>query len=123
MILRENGDIESENSQKEISTSRSEGGYSSQEIPYKVDLLMVSIVSKFGKYKDEILRDVVPIVTHDGVTNKFSFVHKGNKVTLKPLIPREVMEDQIKMKQKREKEEKEKEKGKKLKGEKTKEKM
>ncbi|RDY02964.1 hypothetical protein CR513_13523, partial [Mucuna pruriens] len=48
-------------------------------------------------------------VTHDGVTNKFSFIHEGNKVTLKPLTPKEFLEDQIKMKQKR-KEKKDKEK-------------
>ncbi|RDX83660.1 hypothetical protein CR513_35396, partial [Mucuna pruriens] len=57
------------------------------------------------KYNDEILYDVVPIetthillgrlwqfdrkVTHDGVTNRFSFVHMRQKVTLKPLSPRE----------------------------------
>ncbi|RDX60671.1 hypothetical protein CR513_61165, partial [Mucuna pruriens] len=29
-------------------------------------------------------------VTHDGVTNKFSFEHKGKKKTLKPLSPHEV---------------------------------
>ncbi|RDX99683.1 hypothetical protein CR513_17239, partial [Mucuna pruriens] len=46
-----------------------------------------------GKYSDEILCDVVPMVTHDGVTNRFSFIHKGQKVTLKPLSPREVSED------------------------------
>ncbi|RDX84530.1 hypothetical protein CR513_34404, partial [Mucuna pruriens] len=78
----------------------------------------VFIAITLGKYKDEIHFDVVPMeathvllgrswkfdrkVTHDGVTNKFSFVHKGNKVTLKPLTPGEVIEDQIKMKQKRE---------------------
>ena len=37
-------------------------------------------------------RDVV----HNGVTNKFSFVHKGKKVTLTPMSPSEVCEDQIK---------------------------
>ncbi|RDY10862.1 hypothetical protein CR513_04534, partial [Mucuna pruriens] len=77
-----------------------------------------------GKYKDEILCDVVPMeathvlmrrpwnfdikVTYDGVTNKFSFVHKGNKVTLKPLTHREVIEDQIKMKKREKKKEKKK---------------
>ncbi|RDX61282.1 hypothetical protein CR513_60499, partial [Mucuna pruriens] len=39
-------------------------------------------------------------VIHDGVTIKISFVHKGNKVTLKPLTPRKVIEDQIKMEKK-----------------------
>ncbi|RDX99161.1 hypothetical protein CR513_17842, partial [Mucuna pruriens] len=65
----------------------------------------VSIAITLGKYKDEILCDVVPMklsipweydgkVTYDGVTNKISFVHMGNK-------------DQIKMKQNRDEEKKE----------------
>ena len=70
-------------------------------------------------YVDEILFDVVPMeashlllgrpwqydrdVVHNGVTKKFSFVHKGQKVTLKPLSPSEVCEDQIKKRVKREK--------------------
>ncbi|RDY02502.1 hypothetical protein CR513_14025, partial [Mucuna pruriens] len=43
MILRENGDIESESSQEETSTStsNSESGYSNEEAPYEGDLLMV----------------------------------------------------------------------------------
>ncbi|RDX96670.1 hypothetical protein CR513_20645, partial [Mucuna pruriens] len=44
------------------------------------------------------------IVIHYGVTNRFAFVHKGQKVILKPLSPREVSKDQLKMKMKREKE-------------------
>jgi len=51
-------------------------------------------------------RDIV----HNGVTNKFSFVHKGKKVTFKPLSPSEVCEDQIKMRVKREQERKEEKK-------------
>ena len=47
-------------------------------------------------------RDVV----HNGVTNGFSFVHKGQKVILKPLSPGEVCEDQIKIIVKREQERK-----------------
>jgi len=72
----------------------------------------VLICFSVGKYVDEILFDVVPMeasylllgrpwkydrdVVHNGVTNKFSFVHKGQKVTLRPLSPSEVCEDQIK---------------------------
>ena len=72
----------------------------------------VLICFSIGKYVDEILFDVVPMeashlllgrpwkydrdVVHNGVTNKFSFVHKGQKVTLRPLSPSEVCEDQIK---------------------------
>ncbi|RDX96661.1 hypothetical protein CR513_20634, partial [Mucuna pruriens] len=50
-----------------------------------------------GKYNDEILHDVVPMeATH------------GQKVTFKPLSPREVTKDQLKLNMKREKEQKEK---------------
>ena len=41
---------------------------------------------------------------------KFSFVHKGQKVILKPLSPSEVCEDQIKMRVKKEQERKKKDK-------------
>ncbi|RDX85584.1 hypothetical protein CR513_33209, partial [Mucuna pruriens] len=65
----------------------------------------VSLVFTLGKYSDEILYDVVPmeathilLVTHDGVTNRFSFEYMGLKMTLKPLSPKEVCEDQLKMK-------------------------
>ncbi|RDY07707.1 hypothetical protein CR513_08154, partial [Mucuna pruriens] len=89
-----------------------------------VEKLYLSIIPHPKPYKlqwlsekgdmDEILCDVVLMeathillgkpwqfnrkVTHDGVTNKFSFVHKGNKVILNPLTPGEVIEDQLKMK-------------------------
>jgi len=43
-------------------------------------------------------------VLHDGLTNIMSFSFQGRKVTLKPLSPQEVHEDQIKMKTKRENE-------------------
>jgi len=38
---------------------------------------------------------------HDGLTNKNSFNFYGYKIILKPLSPKEVNEDQIKMKTKR----------------------
>jgi len=38
---------------------------------------------------------------HDGLTNKIYFHFQGHKITLKPLSPKEVNKDQIKMKQKR----------------------
>jgi len=84
----------------------------------------VLICFSIGKYVDGILFDVIPMeashlllgrpwqhdkdVVHNGVTNKFSFVHKGEKVTLKPLSLSEVCEDQIKMRVKREQERKKK---------------
>jgi len=96
--------------------------------PYKLQWLsaegeimvnkQVLITFAIGKYKDEVLRDVVPIeathillgrpwkcdrqVLHDGLTNKMTFTFQGRKVTLKTLSPKEVHEDQIKMKTKRE---------------------
>jgi len=73
-----------------------------------------------GKYKNEILCDVVTMEAthillerpwkydrqflHDGHTNKISFNFHGHKVILKPLSPKEVHEDQIKMKNKRQNE-------------------
>jgi len=96
--------------------------------PYKLQWLskdreimvnkQVLITFAIGKYKDEVLCDVVPMeathillgrpcqydrqVLHDGLTNKMSFNFQGHKVILKPLSPKEVHEDQIKMKNKRE---------------------
>jgi len=81
----------------------------------------VLIAFSIGKYKDEVLCDVVPMeathtilgrpwqydmkTLHDGLTKKkISFTFHGHKVTLKSLSPKEVHEDQLKMKEKREKE-------------------
>jgi len=98
--------------------------------PYKLQWLredgkiivnkQVLIAFSIGKYKDEVLCDVVPMeathillgrpwqydrkTLHDGLTNKISFTFHGHKVTLKSLSPKEVHEDQLKIKEKREKE-------------------
>jgi len=98
--------------------------------PYKLQWLsaegeimvnkQVFIKFSIGKYKDEVLCDVVPMeashvllgrpwqydkhVLHDDLSNTMSFSFQGRKVTLKPLSPQEVHEDQIKMKTKRENE-------------------
>ncbi|RDX85351.1 hypothetical protein CR513_33497, partial [Mucuna pruriens] len=37
---------------------------------------------------------------HDGVTNKFMFVHRGQKVVLKPLLPKKVNKDKQREKKK-----------------------
>ncbi|RDY14340.1 hypothetical protein CR513_00619, partial [Mucuna pruriens] len=66
----------------------------------------VALAFTLENYKDKVVCDVMPIeathillgrplqfdrrVTHDGVTNRFSFVHMGQKVVLKPLSTREV---------------------------------
>jgi len=78
----------------------------------------VHITFAIGKYKDKILCDVVPMeathillgrpwqydrqVLHDGLTNKMTFTFQGHKVILKPLSPKQVHEDQLKMKTKKE---------------------
>ena len=103
--------------------------------PYKLQWLnedgemtvnrQVEVGFSIGKYEDSILCDVVPMeachlllgrpwqydrrVMHDGFTNKFTFVHNDRKTILVPLAPREVSEDQLKMRQKRKEERKEKE--------------
>nr|KYP48893.1 hypothetical protein KK1_029378 [Cajanus cajan] len=87
----------------------------------------VNIPISIGKYKDEVLCDIVPLdashillgrpwhfdkkkTIHKGLTNKISFHHLGKKIFLCPLSPSQVSEDQIKMKAKREEEEKTKKK-------------
>ncbi|XP_039047265.1 uncharacterized protein LOC120187672 [Hibiscus syriacus] len=67
------------------------------------------------KYKDEVLCDVVSMdATHlllgrpwqfdknvmhdDGFTNKYSFMNAGKKITLAPLTPSPVQEDQVRLK-------------------------
>ncbi|KAL4360763.1 hypothetical protein GQ457_04G020130 [Hibiscus cannabinus] len=66
-----------------------------------------------GKYKDEVLCDVVEMgachlllgrpwqfdkgTLHDGVTNRYSFMHAGQKITLAPLTPSQVQEDQVRL--------------------------
>ncbi|RDX85961.1 hypothetical protein CR513_32768, partial [Mucuna pruriens] len=77
MILRDDGKVDSESPLEETSTSGSKGHYS-DDVLFEGELLMTNY--------------------NDGVTNKFSFVHKGKKATLKPLTPREVIKDQLWMK-------------------------
>ena len=96
--------------------------------PYKLQWLhdcgeikvnkQVLISFSIGKYKDEVLCDVVPMhpdhillgrpwqfdrkVTHDGFKNRYSFVKDSRTVTLVPLTPRQVYEDQMKLKRENE---------------------
>ena len=98
--------------------------------PYKLSWLseegeikvykQVFINFSIGNYKDEVLCDLVPMEAthillgrpwefdqkafHDGHANKFSFNFQGKKITLLPLSPREVNEDQIQMLKKRKEE-------------------
>ena len=91
--------------------------------PYKLQWLndsgevsvnkQVLISFSIGKYKDEVLCDVVPMqaghlllgrpwqfdrkVKHDGFTNNYSFVHNQRNVTLVPLTPSQVYQDQVRL--------------------------
>ena len=91
--------------------------------PYKLQWLndsgevrvnkQVLVAFSIGKYEDEVLCDVVPMkaghlllgrpwqfdrkVQHDGFTNKYSFMHNQRTVTLVPLTPSQVYEDQVRL--------------------------
>ena len=70
----------------------------------------VLVPFRIGHYADRVLCDIVPMqaayvilccpwqfdrqVTHDGFTNKYSFVHGNRKITLALLTPQQVHEDQ-----------------------------
>jgi len=108
----------------------------SHKNPYKLQWLneegeiivnkQVFITSAIGKYKDEVLCNVVPMeaphvilgrpwqydrkILHNDHTNKISFNFQRHKIILKHLSSKEVNEDQIKMKTKRENEKGEKNK-------------
>ncbi|KAL5798299.1 hypothetical protein ACOSQ2_003119 [Xanthoceras sorbifolium] len=77
----------------------------------------VLVSFSIGKYKDKVVCDVVPMnaghillgrpwqfdrhVTHDGYTNRYSFVLHKRPITLAPLTPRQVYEDQVRLKDER----------------------
>ena len=105
--------------------------------------VLVSIA--IGRYKDEILCDVVPMhashvllgrpwqfdrrAIHDGYRNRYTFFKDGRSVTLVPLTPSQVYEDQLRIKrsigensEKRESEHERKEREKREREEKRKEK-
>jgi hypothetical protein len=97
-------------------------------MPYKLKWLndcgeikvnkQVLISFSIGKYKDEVLCDVVPMhaghillgrpwqfdrkTIHDEFKNRYSFVKDSRTVTLVPLTPRQVYEDQVKLKRENE---------------------
>ena len=106
--------------------------------PYKLQWLndsgeirvnkQVLVAFRIDKYEDEVLCDVVPMqaghlllgrpwqfdrqVKHDGFTNKYSFVLNQRSITLVPLTPQQVYEDQVRLQkesdQKKESEQKKK---------------
>nr|XP_027109246.1 uncharacterized protein LOC113729116 [Coffea arabica] len=75
----------------------------------------IKIPFRIGRYEDEVLCDIVSMqathvllgrpwqydkrTSHDGFTNKYSFMHDNRKVTLVPLTPKQVHEDQIRLQQ------------------------
>ncbi|KAJ9185016.1 hypothetical protein P3X46_004694 [Hevea brasiliensis] len=93
--------------------------------PYKLQWLnecgeikvnkQVMLAFSIGRYKDEVLCDVVPMhaghillgrpwqydrkVVHDGFRNRYSFDHDGRRVTLAALSPAQAFEDQLRIKQ------------------------
>jgi len=92
--------------------------------PYKLQWLneceevkvnkQVFVAFTIGRYSDEVLCDVVSMhagrillgrpwqydrrVIHDGFKNKYNFVKDGKTIKLAPLTPKQVYEDQLKLK-------------------------
>ncbi|XP_056858202.1 uncharacterized protein LOC130507517 [Raphanus sativus] len=78
----------------------------------------VKVLLSVGKYQDEITCDVAPLeashillgrpwqydkrALHDGFTNRYTFAHKEKQVTLAPMTPQEVHQDQMLLKRRRE---------------------
>lgn len=76
----------------------------------------VLVTFAIGRYKDEVLYDVVSMQTghilfgrpwqfdrraiHDGYKDTYSFENDGVKICLKPFTPFQVYQDQVKMKEK-----------------------
>lgn len=70
----------------------------------------VLVPFKIGKYEDEVLCDVAPMevchlllgrpwqfdrrTVHDGLSNKYKFLHKNHQIVLSPLSPSQVLKDQ-----------------------------
>ena len=104
--------------------------------PYKLQWLnnsvevhvtnQVLISFKIGRYDDEVVCHVALLqashiilgrlwqydrrISFDGVSNKYSFVQRDKKVTLVPLSPKQVHEDQVRLQREFELENEEKEK-------------
>ncbi|KAL4352373.1 hypothetical protein GQ457_06G012440 [Hibiscus cannabinus] len=123
MLLRDDGEIESD-SEEDVQESPLEDVeddhledkvcvviIDSESCTNVASSVMVDKLDKsIGNYKDEVLCDVVTMdathlllgqpwqfdkkALHDGYTNKYSFSHAGKRVTLAPLTPSQVCEDQ-----------------------------
>ncbi|WZY69553.1 hypothetical protein YC2023_001793 [Brassica napus] len=82
----------------------------------------VTVPLSIGRYEDEVVCNVLPMdachvllgrpwqfdkkAVHDGFTNRHSFDHQGKKITLVPLSPSEVHQDQVQLKKNRDQESK-----------------
>jgi hypothetical protein len=87
----------------------------------------VLVALSIGKYEDEVLCDVVPMhachlllgrpwqydwrAINDGFTNKYSFTLNRQPITLVPLTPKQVREDQLKLQRSNEKKERKRKEG------------
>ncbi|XP_068639431.1 uncharacterized protein [Aristolochia californica] len=93
--------------------------------PYKLQWLndsgeikvikQVVVPFQIDTYEDEVLCDVVPMqaghlllgrswqfdqrVQHDGFTNKYTFLHNQRTITLVPLTPKKIYDDQVRLQQ------------------------
>jgi len=77
----------------------------------------IKVKFSIGKYEDSVLCDVVPMeachillgrpwqfnkkTMHNGLTNQITFTHKAKKFVLHPLLPSQVAEDELQMRNKR----------------------
>ncbi|RDY13436.1 hypothetical protein CR513_01647, partial [Mucuna pruriens] len=112
MVMKEDGIMDSASS-KSKSSSISKFDASCEYSPNEEgDLLVVRCLMNSQPYKLQWLHSKREImvskqydhkVIHDGVTNIFTFVHRRQKLILKPLSPKEVNEDQAKIKLRKEK--------------------
>ena len=75
----------------------------------------VVVPFRIGKYEDDVLCDVVQMqaghllfrrpwqfdrrVHHDGFTNKYSFIRNQRTITLAPMTPKQVYEDQVRLRE------------------------
>jgi hypothetical protein len=74
----------------------------------------VAVAFSIGKYFDEVMCDVIPMYAnhlflrrpcqfdrktiHDGFRNRFAIIKYGKTITLVPLSPKQVCDDQMKLK-------------------------
>ncbi|CAA7048978.1 unnamed protein product [Microthlaspi erraticum] len=107
MIIRANGEIESEEDPEPEKPKDEEEPEEYEAVPVQGKLLVARRVlsTQVKTDKDEQrenlfhTRCLVKIrrVIHDGFTNRYTLLHEGRKTTLIPLSPQEVYEDQLQL--------------------------